>query len=71
MVPNVKSSDELHHLTNILAGGHQRPFASERFPLYPIDVLLSLRGDPFDFVEVSCPTELQPSVIAVQFSNDG
>lgn len=56
MVPSTNSSDELHGIQNIVDTNREsKPFLSERFPLYPINIILSVRGEPFNFVEVSCP----------------
>ena len=72
VVPSTKSSDELHNAANIVGTSSQsKPFMSERFPLYPVNVMLSVRGEPFNMVEVSCPTAMQPNSIQMQLSNDG
>jgi hypothetical protein len=72
VIPQTNSADFSHSITNITTTTiDSKPFMSERFPLYPIIIGVSLKGDAFNFIEVSCPLEMQPNGIIIQLSNDG
>lgn len=72
VVPKTESSDASHHIQNIKSPNIlSKGFESLRFPLYPITILLSTKGESFNSIEICCNGKMLPSDIVVYFSNDG